>query len=43
MTLVHFDEAMQFYVVISRCNKPITFLGVLISQGSIATLIRRSG
>ena len=41
---VHFDEAytirlMQFYLVISHCN--ITFLLLRLSQGSVATLIRR--
>jgi len=45
MTLVHFDETMmhlmQFSLVISHCN--ITFLVLLLSQGSVATLIRWGG
>jgi len=45
MTLVHFDEVvihlMQLSLVISHCN--ITFSVFLLSQGSVATLIRRGG
>jgi len=45
MTEVHFDEAMihlmEFSLVISRCN--ITFSVFLLSQGSVAMLIRWCG